>query len=35
VVTWRGNTTIGHHPADNVSFRVKLSYGELFSMRFE
>ena len=34
VVTWRGNPAIGHHPEDSVSFRVKLSYGELFSMRF-
>ena len=35
VVTWRGNPDIGREPNEPVAFRVKLSYGQLFSMRFE
>jgi hypothetical protein len=34
-VTWRGSPDIGRAPNEPVSFRVKLSYGQLFSMRFE
>ncbi len=35
LVTWNGNPDIGRGDGEPVSFRVKLSYGELFSMRFE
>ncbi len=35
VVTWRGNPDMGLVPGRPVSFRIKLSYGQLFSMRFK
>ena len=35
VVTWRGDSSLGRGPDEPLAFRVKLSHGQLFSMRFE
>ncbi len=35
VVTWRGESNLGRGMDEPVSFRVKLAYGQLFSMRFK
>ena len=35
VVTWRDDPDLRRHPGESVSFGIELSYGQLFSMRFE
>lgn len=36
VVTWRGNSSLGREPGQtSLRLRVKLSFGQLFSLRFE
>ena len=34
LVTWRGDPTIRRHDNQPVSFRVKLSHGEIFGLTF-
>jgi hypothetical protein len=35
LLTWRGNPSLGRTPNEPLAFRVKLSFGQLFSMRFQ